>query len=1341
MGNLKIDRVQLEIVIKNDDSRKRIRELEQDTTRLTREMKALERQGKKDTDVYREKEAAIKRNRAEMDRLIQAIGLTGLSMKELQQRQKELNAIMRNMDPRIPEYKKLEAQLLLVNNRMKELKTGAQTAGNSFQNLADGFNKYFGLITAATATLTGLIMGFRKVIDIANEFGASVANLSALTGLVGDDLQWLADQAKKVALEGTEAGVKVTAGAQAIVDAYTLMGSAKPELLKNKEALDLVTQSALTLAEASRMKATDAVESLALTMNQFSAPAKEAARYINVLAAGSKEGAAEVPQIAASMVKFGAASAAANISIEESVGLIETLAEKGLKGERAGTQIKTALLKMQIGADDTNPAIVGLQVALDNLRAKGLTAAEMVKFFGLESYVAAEILVANSPRVKFFTDAVTNTGIAMEQAAINTDTNSAALQRAKNRMEITAITLGEKLAPSLTFSTNAFNYLVKAILAAPAWFKKNEVSIILMTGAILAYNAAVVKSIAATILNTLTNSKSAIFRAAQSVQLTYLIAKEQMLTIWKANGTVATKLATSAQLLWNTAVAANPIGAVIVAITALVAAIKLYDRENSAAYAREWEKTKLLTRTDELTRELTTTTNLYAYGIQNLNKHSRIEKENLRDKIALSIDYAKAQLLELRAKEALLQKDNERATVWQTIWNSIISYGSGASFAIMQATDAIDNSIEAVAPIKDKIEEAESSLKRLYETSGELNDILYAENTGDAITSNSIGELEEKIRYYGIALRNTNKDTLDFARIQEKLSKANKELKITTDQLQAVGENEGAKKEAEDAERLYREKTEIRKRAISTRISLMEEGYNKEFEMLRSGFENEREALKHELETNKTLSVDARADLNSTLLSLDARYLADQEKLKSNYVLKDLQFDRLLLQLKLSAVKENSAEEFDLKRELLDKEMRIDIASVAGTEEQKQILITAIRDKYARLQEKLQNDNSRRFIDDQLKSDLITLNEAEQKKLQALKEKFDAGKLSRKEYNRELQLIQKQYTKDSLQLSLLKAERELDIIRAAGGEVIQAEEAIAAIRLKMQQVDTSKVNEGGTPEGEVTPKDLVNAAVDSAQSIADATFQIIKNNKQKELDLALSALDRQREAELSNKNLTEAQKEAILKKYKKKEDKLKTDAFKKQKNADIIQAVINGALGITKTFAAYGFTPAGWIAAIGQGIATAAQIAVIAAQPVPQFYKGKYPVIGAEDGRTYSASYTGPASTGLYSSPTLIAERGPEIVIDAPTTSRMRANAPELIRSIYQMAGKIPQRAAGKYPVQDFAPNGTDPRFVNSTDPALVKVINDLNSTLVKGIRSKLSLLELEDFQAKKESIEQSSSF
>src|SRR5450759_5416187 len=72
-----------------------------------------------------------------------------------------------------------------------------------------------------------------------------------------------------------------------------------------------------------------------------------------------------------------------------------------------------------------------------------------------------------------------------------------------------------------------------------------------------------------------------------AVVLEYLVIKEQLLAIWKTNGTIATKLATTAQWLWNAAIAANPIRLVIAAITALVAGIKTYEMYNSQAIALE----------------------------------------------------------------------------------------------------------------------------------------------------------------------------------------------------------------------------------------------------------------------------------------------------------------------------------------------------------------------------------------------------------------------------------------------------------------------------------------------------------------------------------------------------------------------------------------------------------------------------------------------------------------------------------------------------------------------------------------------------------------------------------
>lgn len=107
------------------------------------------------------------------------------------------------------------------------------------------------------------------------------------------------------------------------------------------------------------------------------------------------------------------------------------------------------------------------------------------------------------------------------------------------------------------------------------------------------------------------------------------------------------------------------------------------------------------------------------------------------------------------------------------------------------------------------------------------------------------------------------------------------------------------------------------------------------------------------------------------------------------------------------------------------------------------------------------------------------------------------------------------------------------------------------------------------------------------------------------------------------------------------------------------------------------------------------QTGLIAAQTVgtmvTQWARGKYPVVGEDDGHRYMASWTGDARTGIYSTPSLIAEKGPEMVIDYPTLKNIRMNSPRLIDSIMQM--RVPQRAVGKYPT-------TEPGAITGGDPA-----------------------------------------
>lgn len=127
-------------------------------------------------------------------------------------------------------------------------------------------------------------------------------------------------------------------------------------------------------------------------------------------------------------------------------------------------------------------------------------------------------------------------------------------------------------------------------------------------------------------------------------------------------------------------------------------------------------------------------------------------------------------------------------------------------------------------------------------------------------------------------------------------------------------------------------------------------------------------------------------------------------------------------------------------------------------------------------------------------------------------------------------------------------------------------------------------------------------ALQTAQQVSNKAFSIIQNNIKTQSDAKIRGLENEKAAELSNKNLTNTQKKAIEDKYQKKEAAEKVKAFKAEQKASILQAVINGALAITKATSQTGilapFVIPGIIAS------TAIQVATIVGQKPPQYAKG-----------------------------------------------------------------------------------------------------------------------------------------
>ena len=385
---------------------------------------------------------------------------------------KELRRLLKDIDAKLnsghiargsEEWKKYQAQLKLVNAEIRKVNDEIKETEGWLTRFNNRFAKWGALAASGIAAITGISMTLNKMRKDRDDKEASAANLKALTGLDDVSIQWLARQTEILSTSMHKSGLRVTQSSKEILEAYMLVGSAKPDLLGNKEALNAVTIEAMRLSKAAKMDLKEAVDAVTLSMNQYGASSEKAADYANVMAAGSKYGSAAVQSITAAVTKAGVSASTANVPIEQLVGSIETLAEKGIVNEVAGTGLKMFFLRLQTGADETNPKIVGLQTALKNLQK--LSTEEIVKRFGAETYTVAQTLIDGADKVEYYTKAVTGTNVAMEQAAINSETNEARLAQLKNKIRETGIELMEKLNPSLNMLTG---WTTKLLSMAPA---------------------------------------------------------------------------------------------------------------------------------------------------------------------------------------------------------------------------------------------------------------------------------------------------------------------------------------------------------------------------------------------------------------------------------------------------------------------------------------------------------------------------------------------------------------------------------------------------------------------------------------------------------------------------------------------------------------------------------------------------------------------------------------------------------------------------------------------------------------------------------------------------------
>lgn len=357
-------------------------------------------------------------------------------------------------------------------------------------------------LSAAIAPVAALVGGIAALgytvsesISSVSDFETHLDGLQSLTGLGDDAMKTIADGAIEMSK-----GFK--SSASEIVDSMKLIGSQAPELLQNQDALMKVTEAANVLSEAAGIEVVDAAKGVTTVMNQMGASASEVTEIINVLAASSQQGSADVAYLNTAFEKAGTAAKSAGMDYTQLAAAIETIAPKFSSADVAGSTLNSTLLALSVQANDKfKPAVVGMDQALQNLAKAEMDDIQMKNLVGASNITMLKTLIEAKDTFKGFESSLAGTNTAYEQMAINTDNLDGTIGGLKSNWEALLLTLGESevIQGIIQFFQQVISTLTELINYISATIKEFEglggsINIVDALGAVWKVNVAIIKA-------------------------------------------------------------------------------------------------------------------------------------------------------------------------------------------------------------------------------------------------------------------------------------------------------------------------------------------------------------------------------------------------------------------------------------------------------------------------------------------------------------------------------------------------------------------------------------------------------------------------------------------------------------------------------------------------------------------------------------------------------------------------------------------------------------------------------------------------------------------------------
>lgn len=450
-------------------------------------------------------------------------------------------------------FSKINKALGNTTGFFKEIQGGANRTRKSIFSCVESFARFQTLNIASDS--------LNKLSDSGMNFEASLADLSAITGQTGTSLA-------KIGKAAQESAKQFGTNATQNVESYKLLLSKlSPDIAKNSEALKAMGDNVNILSKTMGGDTIAAAEVLTTAMNQYGVSlddpiqaSETMAKMMNIMAASAKVGSAEMPEIKQALEQVGMVAKNVGVSFGETNAAIQVLDKAGKKGAEAGTALRNVLLRMGEGRfmpEKTKKALEALGISAEKLGDTSLPLVDRLKMlkpvlkdnamlsqlFGTENAAAGTALLKNAGMLQVYYSQILGTNTAQEQAQIV--------------MESTK----EKVAK------------------LNAWIDNLKISLFNATGGTIAYAGALLDMVATygpalTGLSSLLDMVGGLAKGMMWLTRLQNLQKIASMGVALWNGIVTASI-WAQNAAWQALNAVNPLGWVIIGVSALVTGIMI----------------------------------------------------------------------------------------------------------------------------------------------------------------------------------------------------------------------------------------------------------------------------------------------------------------------------------------------------------------------------------------------------------------------------------------------------------------------------------------------------------------------------------------------------------------------------------------------------------------------------------------------------------------------------------------------------------------------------------------------------------------------------------------------